>query len=741
MKKVKILVASISISFMLATESKSAIIFQTGFTGGLPGGWVIVDGDSDGRTWTSTNPGSRANPNWAETFMIVDSDFAGSIDMDEALVTHSIDCSTYAGVTLRFKHYFRQYESEICDVDVRVDGVWQNVARYQYSSASGLVELDLSHIAGGQRDVQIRWHYYNANYEYYWGIDDIEICGEPVTAPVIWTKYSENPVLKPGPPDSWDIEELGDPEVLKDGSVYRMWYWGNDGMIDRIGYATSTDGINWTKYGPVLEPGAPGTWDSSGIGELSVIKDGNTYKMWYSGDDGVNGRIGYTVSNDGINWQKCASNPVLDIGPSGSSDDESVTEPSVIKDGNTYKMWFTANDSGPVGYAISDDGINWTKYPRNPVLDFGAPGSWDDAEVDNPFVIKNCDVYEMWYGGRHNVSAIGYATSREGIWWTKYGGNPVLRPGLPGSWDDKVDCPSVIKDGSLYKMWYDASSQGIGYAWAGEEQQPEPESEEPFYKTQIVPFTDPYRDFVFIKNAEGINSWAGEDYGAVRIVAINNNLDEVGLGVPEGGFYGNQGIVLVYDVTDESGNGSLCALSTAFHEGVSSPLSYWRAEGGPGAAGLPTDLSTAAVHVDIDFAVLGNPSILTLRNALGFWIGEEDGDGFETPGIFNLTKGWHTYTYELNQLANYPEGEGFVFGDSPVSLLGISLEDPSVPQGLHTLVYFVDNVRITDEKGQTIFFEDFEAECAPLDADLNNDCVVDFLDFEVMASSWLEGTQ
>jgi len=700
-------------------EANSAIIFQTDFTGGLPAGWTINDGNSDGQTWTSTNPGGRSNPNWTGTFMIVDSDSAGSVDMDEALVTHSIDCSTYESVTLRFKHYFRQYENEICDVDVRVgSGTWQNVAQYQETDASGLVELDMSHIAGGQQDVQIRWHYYNANYEYYWGIDDVEIYGEPVTAQISWTKYSENPVLTLGPPGSWDSGNLGDPEVIKDGSVYKIWYCGNDGMIDRIGYATSTDGINWTKYGPVIEPGATGTWDDSGTGELSIIKDSNTYKLWYSGYDGVHGRIGYATSNDGINWQKYAGNPVLDIVSSDSLENESVTEMSVIKDGKTYKMWFTANDEGPIGYAISDDGIYWMKYPRNPVLDFGSLGTWDNDEVDNPCVIKNDDIYEMWYGGEHNdVSAIGYATSREGIWWEKYGGNPVLKAGLPGSWDDDIDCPSVIKDGSLYKMWYDASGLGICYAWAGKDEQPESEPEGPFYETQIVPFIDPYHDFVFIKNTEGINSWAGEDYGAVRVVAINNNLDEVGLGVPESGFYGEQGVVLVYDVTDESGNGSLCALSTAFHEGVSSPLSYWKAEGEPGGSGLPTDLSNATVYLDIDFTVLGDPSILTLRNALGFWIGEEDGDGFETPGIFDITKGWHTYTYQLDQLANYPEGDGFIFGDSPVSLLGVSFEDPSMPQGIHTIVFFVDNLRIVDERGQTICFEDFEAGCTPLDAE------------------------
>jgi len=169
-------------SFYVIGPAKQ-ILNQT-FTEGLPDGWSIIDGYSDGQTWTSTNPGNRSSSNWTGTFLIVDSDSAGTVDMDEELITHTIDCSDYVSVWLRFNHEFGYYEDEICDVDVRVSsGYWQNVMRYQGANASGQVELDLSSIAGGQPDVQIRWRYYNANYELYWGIDDVEICGVSGASP------------------------------------------------------------------------------------------------------------------------------------------------------------------------------------------------------------------------------------------------------------------------------------------------------------------------------------------------------------------------------------------------------------------------------------------------------------------------------------------------------------------------------------------------------------------------------
>ena len=75
-----------------------------------------------------------------------------------------------------------------------------------------------------------------------------------------------------------------------------MWYSGHDGSHIRIGYATSSDGINWTKHGIVLDLGASGEWDDYYVSCPCVIKDDDgTYKMWYSGHDGSHIRIGYAI--------------------------------------------------------------------------------------------------------------------------------------------------------------------------------------------------------------------------------------------------------------------------------------------------------------------------------------------------------------------------------------------------------------------------------------------------------------
>ncbi len=65
---------------------------------------------------------------------------------------------------------------------------------------------------------------------------------------------------------------------------------------------------------PVLGVGQEGSWDDAAVNYPSVIVDGSNYKMWYGGYDGTNFRIGYATSPDGINWTKADDvNPVLGL--------------------------------------------------------------------------------------------------------------------------------------------------------------------------------------------------------------------------------------------------------------------------------------------------------------------------------------------------------------------------------------------------------------------------------------------
>jgi predicted GH43/DUF377 family glycosyl hydrolase len=299
---------------------------------------------------------------------------------------------------------------------------------------------------------------------------------------IVWTKSLLNPIFGLGTPSSWDDTRVYMASVIYNGTTYKMWYTGNDDSNDRIGYATSPDGVTWTRYagnscpgtsgdGCVLNIGSPGSWDNIGVRKPTVVYDGASYHMWYSGYDSANWRIGYATSPDGIAWTKNAANPVVDLGPLGTWDDFGIAESGAYYDGSIFHLWYSSGDAivTRTGYATSPDGIAWTKSPANPVIDFAPAGSWDEINVHQPSVIYDNGEYRMWYAGRNaTINKIGYATSPDGITWTKKPSKPVLDTG-PGAWEQTdVSDPSVLYNGSAYMMWYtgqDATARDrIGFA-------------------------------------------------------------------------------------------------------------------------------------------------------------------------------------------------------------------------------------------------------------------------------------
>jgi trypsin-like peptidase len=151
-----------------------------------PAGWTIVNGGTGSgtaSTWTTANPGARSLALTAP-FYIADSDKHGTLGvMDEELISPAVNCNGYVLVQLQFSHDFRWYSGgldEQCDVQVRstaTGGNWVTVANFQDASASGTVLLDISAHAAGQANLQVRFHYYNAVFEFWWAVDDVFVLG------------------------------------------------------------------------------------------------------------------------------------------------------------------------------------------------------------------------------------------------------------------------------------------------------------------------------------------------------------------------------------------------------------------------------------------------------------------------------------------------------------------------------------------------------------------------------------
>jgi hypothetical protein len=265
---------------------------------------------------------------------------------------------------------------------------------------------------------------------------------------VHWLKASKDPILPLGP-NAFDSTAASCIHPVKISSAMYYGYYG--ACCDpswQVGFATSSNGLVWTKPSqPVLKV-SPGQWDSTEATNMFVLMESPTdFKGWYLGYSGTTYAIGYTTSPDGITWTKYGGNPIIKLSDIPWATPR-IEYPFVIKEGGIYKMWYSAGSiSGKaLGYATSPDGITWTHNPA-PILTAGPAGSWDSVGVYHPFVIHRTSNYEMWYAGLGYVASvlyikIGYATSPDGITWTKYSDNPVLDVGLPGDWDDRyVFCP------------------------------------------------------------------------------------------------------------------------------------------------------------------------------------------------------------------------------------------------------------------------------------------------------------
>lgn len=225
-----------------------------------------------------------------------------------------------------------------------------------------------------------------------------------------WTKDPNNPVVM----QTGAGNPVGQMSIGYVDGEYVMF--ARDTTTNEIRYFTSPDAVNWTDHGVVLSPSASG-WDSNALYNTCFLKMGQTWYVWYEATGGGSFKIGLAVGNDPTNLTKFAD-PVLDVSASGF-DSNAVYNPSVYYDEGMFYMWYGANDgtNHPTGLATSTDGVHWTKHGL--ALPVGSAGEWDDTQAMDPSVLRVGERFYMWYKGADDAPSdnqqVGLAVNDLGV--------------------------------------------------------------------------------------------------------------------------------------------------------------------------------------------------------------------------------------------------------------------------------------------------------------------------------------
>ena len=133
---------------------------------------------------------------------------------------------------------------------------------------------------------------------------------------------------------------------------------------------------------------------------------------------------GLACSDDGgLTFERVSPAPLLDR---SAVDPYLTASPWVIVEDGTWRMWYvsgtewTETSEGPrhryhIKYAESRDGLRWERTGIV-CLDYR---SAEEFAFGRPCVLRDGDLYRMWYSYRGAAYRIGYAESADGIVWTR----------------------------------------------------------------------------------------------------------------------------------------------------------------------------------------------------------------------------------------------------------------------------------------------------------------------------------
>ena len=214
--------------------------------------------------------------------------------------------------------------------------------------------------------------------------------------------------------------------------------------------------------GPIISLGVAGEFDDQHLFAPAVAEEGGKFLLWYSGSRGTPGnrvfRLGLATSTDGKRFDKHAGNPLLQF----ADEAHSVLTPAllraangaVLRDKGQLRLWFSSATLGKGGLHTLHQ-----SQSTDGVL-WEEPSGVLAENVYCPTVLKTGDQYQMWFSDvSRRPWVIRHAASSDGIKW-----NVSPRPALYLSQDWEAEVltyPTVLQIEGVYVMWYGSYDRAI----------------------------------------------------------------------------------------------------------------------------------------------------------------------------------------------------------------------------------------------------------------------------------------
>ncbi len=272
--------------------------------------------------------------------------------------------------------------------------------------------------------------------------------------------------------------EYTDPgAVIYHDGLFHMFYDNLKGFPPRevgIGYATSPDGITWTrvtKQSILRAQDIPYDLHTIGLGSVTVDNEGLWVLYFYTRDTDkvlTPSRIGRATASAPEGPWKVDEQPILEPDPEGW-DAFALQRPSALLTESGFFLYYlglgAGGENAMIGMAYSEDGIKWRKYndPKtndpafahsDPVFRSEDAGWGDEFMLKYPRIKLTPDGLFLFYHGNNNGrggrSRIGVATSPDGIHWQRIQDEPVFTGVDTPQWNIVWVHNEVFHDGKYY---------------------------------------------------------------------------------------------------------------------------------------------------------------------------------------------------------------------------------------------------------------------------------------------------